>query len=293
MKFPLYLSAGSGTFPTFISVSLIDLLAGITLAVILIVLAFKFLARPNLSSTSLLKAGRKDLGVGGLFRVFLFELVNRVLLQRDVINNERLRRFAHLCMFWGFMGLGVTTTLDYLLNEPGNYIPLFNGSLSSIRWLGNISGIVMLLGASIVLGRMISSPKYRERLSFSDVWFATLLFLVGVTGFVTEYFGDVAHSTNPNAAPAAAYSISSGASLFIVIPYGVHIVLIGLLFLSAPVSAFAHALRIPTLRYLDRVGRSMKEGEDSHKRVKEEVMIRQISEHYEDEEEKSHQRKGV
>ena len=59
MKFPLSLSAGSGTFPTFISVNLIDLLAGITLAIILIVLAFKFLARPNLSSTALLKAGRK------------------------------------------------------------------------------------------------------------------------------------------------------------------------------------------------------------------------------------------
>jgi len=276
-------SAGSGAFPSFISVSLIDLLASLTLAVILVVLGIKFI-RLNPSTTKLLKVARMNLGVRGLVRVFLSELVNRVFLQRDLISRERLRRFAHLCMFWGFVGLGITTTLDYFFNEPGNYIPLFGGTLSAIRWLGNISGMVMILGASIVLGRMIGVPKFRERLCFFDVWFAALLFLVGVTGFVTEFLGDVAYVSNPSSPPAVPYTISAGASPLIAIPYGTHIALIGLLFLSAPVSAFIHALRVPSLRYLDSVGKSLTENEeqsDTHKIIKEEIMVEQIREHYE------------
>ncbi|HZW55402.1 MAG TPA: respiratory nitrate reductase subunit gamma [Nitrososphaerales archaeon] len=293
---------GTGTFPTFVSVSLIDLAALVTLVVILIVLAVKYL-KPGPSTTRLLSRGRQNLGAGGLMRIFASELVNRVMFQRDVIS-DRTRRFAHLCMFWGFVGLGVTTTADYIFNQPGNYIPLFGGTLSWIRLLGNISGVIMVLGASITIARLIGVPTFRERISFSDAWFAVLLFLVGVTGFLAEYLGDVAHSISPDIPPAAQYTISSSANLLIAIPYGTHLVLIALLFLSAPVSAFIHALRVPSLRYMDGIGNALArkqqeqqsntdgeaEGEtpagppivqNSLRSIKEEIMIEQIKSHYE------------
>jgi hypothetical protein len=289
--------AGSGTFPTFVSVSLIDLTAVVILVLILVVLALKFL-KPNPSTTKLLKIGRQSIGVGGLLRIFVSELVNRVMLQKDIIN-EKPRRLAHLCMFWGFVGLGVTTTADYIFNESGGYVPLFGGALSWIRLLGNASGVVMMFGASITISRLIGVRKFRERVTFSDAWFAILLFLSGLTGFLAEYFGEIAHSQNPNIPPAAQYSISTSASIYIVVPYGIHLVLIALLFISAPISAFYHAFRVPSLRYIDRVGdelarkkeaRKETDSEKSgaepfvqnvHKSIKEEVMIEQIKSHYE------------
>ncbi len=288
------LPAGSGTFPTFVSVSLIDSTAVVIVVLILLLLAFKNLNRKNLSTSRLLGLGRKELGIGKMLRVFWSELIDRVLLQRDIIS-DKVRRFAHLCMFWGFVGLTATTTADYIFNEQGNYIPLVSGSLSWIRLLGNASGIVMMLGASITIARLIGVRKFRERVTFSDAWFSILLFLAGATGFLTEYFGEIAHSQSPNAPPAAAYSISTKASILIVIPYSAHLILIALLFTSAPVSAFMHVLRVPSLRYLDRVGNILAKRKETsseetlekqtlpnmHRSVKEDIMISEIKAHYE------------
>ncbi|MCL5069252.1 MAG: respiratory nitrate reductase subunit gamma [Thaumarchaeota archaeon] len=292
---PLDSQAGSGTFPSFVSVSLIDVAAGVILVVVLVILAVKFL-KPSPSTTRLLSRGRRKLGAGGLLKIFLSELVSRVVLQKDIIN-ERSRRFAHLCMFWGFVGLSATTTADYLLNRPGNYIPLLGGGLSWIRILGNFSGAVMILGALVAVTRLFGVRKFRERITFSDAWFAILLLLVGITGFLAEYLGDLAHSVAPNIPPAAQFTISTSANMLIVIPYGLHLVLITLLFVSAPLSAFMHAFRVPSLRYMDRVGdmlaRKKRSGgistdetsepyaQNLHRSIKEEVMIDQIKSHYE------------
>ncbi|MDG7002238.1 MAG: respiratory nitrate reductase subunit gamma [Nitrososphaerota archaeon] len=286
---------GAGTFPSFVSVTLIDIVAMAILVAVLAMLVFKFL-RVNPTTAKLMGRARKHLGTKRLAAIFVSELVNRVMLQRDIIN-DRLRRSAHLCMFWGFVGLSVTTTADYLFNRAGDYIPFFGGELSWIRLLGNASGAVMILGTVIGLSRLLGSGKYRARLTFSDAWFASLLLLVGVSGFVAEYFGEFAHAASPSMPPAAEYTISMQASLFIVIPYGVHLVLIALLFITAPLSAFIHAVRVPSLRYVDRVGDSLAKKisnsqnpeekstgsfvQNSHRSLKEEAIIEQIKSHYE------------
>lgn len=286
---------GSGTFPTFVSVSMIDMVAIVILIAVLAMLAFR-LRSVNSTTMKLMGRARKHLGLKQLATIFVSELVNRVMLQRDIIN-DRLRRFAHLCMFWGFVGLSVTTTADYLLNRAGDYIPLFGGELSWIRLLGNASGAVMILGALIGLSRLVGVGKYRARLTFSDAWFASLLLLVGASGFAAEYFGEIAHAMSPSMPPAAEYTISVQASLFIVIPYGVHLVLIALLFITAPLSAFIHAVRVPSLRYVDTVGDSLAKKindsqnpeeeptgsfvQNSHRSLKEEAIIEQIKSDYE------------
>ena len=180
-------------------------------------------------------------GTGAIFGVFFKELANRVFLQRDIIHKDNVRRATHLMMFWGFIGLSVTTTLDDIFNHPGNYIPLFGGSLSPIRWLGNVSGAVMMIGATIAIVRLIALPKFRSQRTFGDVWFTVLLFLSGLTGFITEYYGDVAHEANPSIPIASDFTISLSASLLIIIPYGIHLISVGLLLITAPFSAFIHA----------------------------------------------------
>ncbi len=274
-----------GTFPTFVSVSLIDLLATVTLVIVIIGAFWKYLSWRRSSPPAFFMAARRSLGSGGLVSIFFSELVNRVLLQKNVINEDRTRRFSHLAMFWGFIGLSVTTTLDYFFNQPGNYIPLFGSNLSVIRLLGNVSGVVMLIGATIAIARLIAVPKFRRGRTFGDVWFTSLLFIVGVTGFLAEYYGEVAYAANPSIPPAAAYSLSLSASPFIVIPYGIHLAAIGLLFLSAPISAFIHVLQVPSMRYAESVGAklSLVHGQEKNefRSFKEGAMLDQIQKSYE------------
>ena len=286
--------AGSGTFPTFVSVSLVDFLATLILIMVVIGVLWKYLSWKRLSPPKFFETAKRNLGTGSLISAFFSELVNRVFLQRNVINKDNFRRFTHLAMFWGFVGLSVTTALDYIFNRPGNYIPLFGGSLSAIRLLGNISGIVMVVGATAAIVRLIAIPKFRRARTFGDVWFTTLLFLSGITGFMAEYWGEQAYLANPNIAPAAAFSLSFSASPLIVVPYGVHLVAVALLLVTAPVSAFIHALAVPSMRYVDSLGtiltnrniNATETKKSEHRRFKETAMIDQIRKAYEEKESK-------
>ena len=277
---PLTNTAGSGTFPTFVSVSLIDLLATITLVIVILGALWKYFQWRRSSPPKFFGSAKNLLGSGGLVSAFFSELWNRVFLQKDVIQNDRVRRFAHLTMFWGFMGLAVTTTLDYIFDRPGTYVPLFGSNLSGIRLLGNVSGVIMMIGATIAVVRLLAIPKYRTNRSLGDVWFTCLLFVVGLTGFIAEYCGQVAYAANPNTAPVAAYSLSLSASPLIVIPYGLHLTSIALLFLTAPVSFFMHVLQVPSMRYMDRLGVliSVKNNRDKNelRASKESAMLDQI-----------------
>jgi nitrate reductase gamma subunit len=280
------LQAGSGTFPTFISVSLIDTVAiGIFLLIVLGVLWRYLIWRRTSSSPKFFATAKGALGTRGIVKTFFSVLWERVLLQKDVINKDRMRRFTHLTMFWGFVGLSVTTTLDYIFNRAGNYVPLFGSSLSTIRLLGNVSGVVMMIGATIAIERLIAEPKFRRARSFSDIWFTSLLFIVGLTGFIAEYYGELAHAANPTAPPAAAFSLSFSASLLIVIPYGLHIVVVTLLFVTAPFSFFIHALQVPSMRYMDSLGNriSSLRGRKKNELLasKESAMLDQIQAEYE------------
>jgi hypothetical protein len=279
---------GAGTFPTFVSVSLIDLSATIILLIILVGLLWKYFQWKKGSPPKFFTKVNDLAGTKAIFGVFFKELANRVLLQRDVIHKDSVRRATHLMMFWGFIGLSLTTTLDYILNRPGNYIPFAGGSLSPIRCLGNVSGAVMMIGATIAIIRLIVLPKFRSQRTFGDVWFSALLFLSGLTGFITEYLGDKAYAANPNVPPAADFSISLSASLLITIPYGIHLVSVGLLLITAPFSAFIHALNVPSLRYVSRLANivSLKTklaNVDEYRKFKETAMEDELQQRHEEE----------
>jgi nitrate reductase gamma subunit len=135
------------------------------------------------------------------------------------------RQFTHLCIFWGFAGLAITTTIDNFVNHEGLSLPL----LSPVRVLGNVSGVVIMVGLTIALARRLVYREVRERTSGYDLLFFSLLYATAITGFAVEF--------------------TSMADIYVptYISYWAHIVLVGLLFLTAPLTKFVHSLKLPLL----------------------------------------------
>lgn len=147
------------------------------------------------------------------------------------------RQFTHLCIFWGFVGLAVTTTLDDIVNHSGLPLPL----LSPVRILGNTSGVVIMVGLTIALFRRIIYKEMRERTSGYDILFFSLLYATAITGFATEFM--------------------SMANLYVptYVSYLTHIALVGALLLTAPLTKFVHSLKLPLLLLFYRLRQALVE----------------------------------
>jgi nitrate reductase gamma subunit len=153
-----------------------------------------------------------------------------VFYQKPIADCSRARWFSHLAMFWGFLGLAVTTTMDEILNPSAGPLPIS----SPVRILGNISGIFFLAGVSISLGRRLVVRDVRKNSTVGDAIFLVLLFLTGLTGFITEIFSQF------NLVPADSFSFWS------------HLVLVAALLASAPFTKFVHAIGRPILLLFKR-----------------------------------------
>lgn len=100
----------------------------------------------------------------------------------------RGRWFVHMSIMWGFIGLGLATSLDYLLmivadKAPGQPDPLWWPT----RLLGTLAGLLMMYGTSLALAERYRKPdKYASHSLLSDWLFLWLLWLSGLTGFVLE-----------------------------------------------------------------------------------------------------------
>lgn len=163
-------------------------------------------------------------------RILANNLAVDVFYQKPIADCSRTRWFAHLAMFWGFVGLAVTTTLDEILNPTAGPLPL----LSPVRIIGNITGAFFIAGVSVSLARRLIVPSVRENSTVGDFAFLLLLFLTGVTGFATE--------------------ILSNLNLVVVdnFSYWSHIILVAALLASAPFTKFVHAIGRPILLMVKR-----------------------------------------
>ena len=153
-----------------------------------------------------------------------------VFYQKPIADCSRTRWFAHLAMFWGFVGLAVTTTLDAILNPTAGPLALSN----PVRILGNISGIFFVAGVSVSLGRRLVVRSVRENSTAGDAIFLLLLILTGLSGFTTEVF------SNLNLVSADSFS------------YWSHLILVAALLVSAPFTKFVHAIGRPILLFVKR-----------------------------------------
>ena len=130
---------------------------------------------------------------------------------------QRHRYLTHLAVFWGFIILLVVTFFAILSTIFFSY-PL--GILNPIKIAGNLGGMVLMLGAFIMISKRLVN---REKLNseYSDWFFPVMLLLLGFSGFLVE--GARFHNWS------MAYHM-----------YFVHLVLVWLVILYLPYTKFAH-----------------------------------------------------
>ncbi len=147
------------------------------------------------------------------------------------------RSRSHLFVFYGFVGLAITTTwaIFYLygLQRESPY-PLYD----PMKILGNISGIALLLGISWVISNRRRNEKKAGIGSYYDWLFISIVLAIVVTGLLSEILrlADIA---------VLAYPV-----------YFIHLVVIFFLFAYAPFSKMAHMVyRATALVYAKQTGR--------------------------------------
>ncbi len=119
----------------------------------------------------------------------LFEVFNQKRFrQEDCEENKHtpwyLRKWlVHAAILYGFLGLFLATALDFLFKPVGSSVPLFY----PMRLLGTIAGVLLMYGTSVAAVRRLQKrDKSTARSHHSDWTFLTLLWIVGLTGFLLE-----------------------------------------------------------------------------------------------------------
>ena len=164
-------------FNSFLSKNYVDLGGIVILLIVIIGVSFSLLRWRVALVNSLPRLKSGALSASKKTKLFAQNLGIDVFYQKSIADCSRVRWMAHLAMFWGFLGLAATTTLDEILNPSANVLPL----VSPVRILGNVSGILFLAGVTYSLGRRLLVSSVRENTTRGDSLFLLMLFLVGVT----------------------------------------------------------------------------------------------------------------
>jgi quinone-modifying oxidoreductase subunit QmoC len=149
-------------------------------------------------------------------------------------HKEHLFR-AHQAIFWGFLGLVVTTTSVGIGIYAFGYLtpwPFWH----PVKILGNVSGAVVLVALGIFLWRRIADQRAAGKSTYSDWLFLSILALTTLTGFFSQWLRLADLRT-------LAYPM-----------YFVHLLFIFFLLVYIPYSKFAH-LVYRTLAMLHTAGR--------------------------------------
>lgn len=88
---------------------------------------------------------------------------------------------VHAVTAWGFMGLFLATTLNFLFKDPELLVAVWYPP----RVIGIISGVMLMYGATrLIINRIKKSEPAYANSVFSDWLFLWLLWFIGLTGFV-------------------------------------------------------------------------------------------------------------
>ncbi|HEY0398460.1 MAG TPA: 4Fe-4S dicluster domain-containing protein, partial [Acidimicrobiia bacterium] len=103
------------------------------------------------------------------------------------------RMWAHMALFYGFLGLTAATTGAALYTEvlPRLGIHHHGDVLSLPIWdpvkiVGNVGGVALLAGLAQTLWVRLKRPMQSGKSAYSDWFFSGLLGLTAITGFSTE-----------------------------------------------------------------------------------------------------------
>jgi ferredoxin len=148
------------------------------------------------------------------------------------------RRFVHMSIMWGFLGLLAATGLDLLFKQPFSQVPVYY----PMRLLGMVAGLFVLYGTSVALVNRITKPdKYASSSLLSDWLFLGFLWGVTLTGFVVEI---------------SVYLPLGLVGAYVV--FLIHIVGAMLLVLLLPFTKFAHAMLRPVALFIHEFNSKVK-----------------------------------
>lgn len=152
-------------------------------------------------------------------------VISSSLVQRNYLKcTNRNRYFAHMALFWGFIGLAIATSVDFIIGL--GKVPLY--PVPPQRVLGIMSGLVFTAGAGYyLLKRFKKDERHVKSSHLSDWIFVGLMLLAGVSGLLLTMALYVSLGV-------AAYSL-----------YAIHLVIVFDLLLLAPFTKFAHAVYRP------------------------------------------------
>jgi quinone-modifying oxidoreductase subunit QmoC len=159
----------------------------------------------------------------GVFLRALAAVFAEVLAHRRFSDcaEDRPRTYAHLGMFYGFLGLAGLAGVAALLIATGGQYPF--PALHPLKILGNVAAGLMILGTAYFVYHRWAATVRGEPSTYFDWLLLVNLLLVGITGVLCELFryGNL---------PLLAYPA-----------YFLHLVLVFVLFASSPYSKLAHA----------------------------------------------------
>jgi quinone-modifying oxidoreductase subunit QmoC len=171
----------------------------------------------------------KKMGEGtdrkGSFLAALWPVVLDILGHKSFGSCEKVssRRWAHLALFWGFVGAAVTSgLLIWAIYVAGAEMPLPLGN--PIKLLGNLSAVLLVVGGVLLFVSRFKTHRSLINTSAFDLFFLGVVALVIATGVIVE---------------AARFVLSAEAAGFL---YTVHLGVVLTLFLTFPYSKFAHML---------------------------------------------------
>jgi len=152
------------------------------------------------------------------------------------VTRDRAR--THLFVFYGFVGLAITTTwaIVYLygMNLDSPY-PLYD----PMKIVGNLSAFTLLLGILLVISNRLNNSKKAGSGSYYDWLFISIVFAIVATGILSELL-------RLAGIPLLAYPV-----------YFIHLVVVFFLFAYAPFSKMAHMVyRTTALVYARQIGRA-------------------------------------
>ncbi|KJU85353.1 heterodisulfide reductase subunit E [Candidatus Magnetobacterium bavaricum] len=178
----------------------------------------------------------------GKFMPSLIATINEIIFhkkfQKCDANNERT--IAHRLVFFGFIGLFITTNWGvfhiyvlnwkspYLLTDP-NILALFNGSKELVflaymafKAFGNASALALLAGGVMIVSSRLKDKGFVSKTSSFDWLFVAIILILAISGLLAEML-------RLAGAGVAAYTV-----------YFVHLVFVFYIIAYLPFSKLAH-----------------------------------------------------
>jgi quinone-modifying oxidoreductase subunit QmoC len=208
-----------------------------------------------------MKANDATMGRGAPVRGFVPSTIRALT---ELVTHDRFgsctdqapRKLSHLMAFYGFIALFIVTSwavIDiYLMPFFGVATRYPFDLLHPMKILGNVGGILLIVGSARAILTRKNAPKdgYHQSTTF-DWIFVWLLLLVGITGFSVEVFRFVAEAATGEEAYASAFALPAYSIYF------VHLVVVFGLLVYLPYSKFAHMwYRLAAMIYGEYSGRT-------------------------------------